>query len=48
MFLGPPRWTATFWKANPSLVVLCVGYVLGTLPVLEKVVCHRSSVFVSV
>lgn len=30
-----------------SCGALC-GYVVGTLPVLEKVACHRLSVFVSV
>lgn len=42
-----PSWTAAFWKVNSGLTVLCEEYVLGTLPVLEKVVCHRLSVFVS-
>ena len=42
-----PSWTAAFWEVNPGLMVPCVGYMVGTLPVLEKVACHRLSVFVS-
>lgn len=48
VFLSPPQVDCSLLEGKPqSCGRLCVEYVVGTLLVLEKVACHRLSVFVS-